>query len=120
MVTRSEANLAAVARWVERSDWVDFLAARPEWRSSTSICLRIKAPWFGALDEAAQRAALKQFGALLEREGVAFDIINHRDAPPSLRIWGGATVETADIEALLPWLDWAWAQVSAAREARAA
>lgn len=120
LIGRSRANLAAVARWVAGSDWASFLAERPDWRSSTSICLRIVAPWFAAMAEAAQRDCLKRFGALLEAEGAALDVVNHRDAPPSLRIWGGATVETADIEALLPWLDWAMAEMESAERARAA
>ncbi|MBU6497540.1 MAG: phosphoserine transaminase [Rhodospirillales bacterium] len=113
LIGRSEANLAAIAAWVARSDWAGFLAADPATRSCTSICLTIKAPWFAALDGAAQAEAAKKLAALLEKEGVANDIGSYRDAPPGLRIWGGATVETGNIEALLPWLDWAHAQVSA-------
>jgi phosphoserine aminotransferase len=113
LVARSEANLAAVARWVDRTPWVEFLAERPEWRSCTSICLRIAAPWFQALPADDQAKAAKRLAALLEKEGVAYDIAAYRDAPPGLRVWGGATVETADIEALLPWLDWAHGQVEA-------
>ncbi len=112
LIARSEANLAAVARWVARSGWAAFLAEEPGIRSCTSICLKIIAPWFTVLDAAGQGEAAKQIAALLEREGVAYDIGAYRDAPPGLRIWGGATVETADIEALLPWLDWAFAQVA--------
>jgi phosphoserine aminotransferase len=96
LIARSEANLAAVARWVKRADWVDFLAEDAATRSCTSICLKLAVP------EAAKRIA-----ALLEQEGAAYDIAAYRDAPPGLRIWGGATVETADVAALLPWLDWA-------------
>ena len=99
---RSAANLAAVAGWVERTPWVDFLCADPTARSPTSICL--------VLPGVAPGTA-KQMAVLLDREGVAFDIASHRDAPPGLRIWGGATVETSDIEALLPWLEWAFAEV---------
>ena len=93
LIARAEANLATVARWVEQSTWAAFLAPDPAQRSPTSICLR-----------AAQGPAIAK---LLDAEGVAFDIANYRDAPPGLRIWGGATVETADLAALLPWLDWA-------------
>jgi phosphoserine aminotransferase len=96
LIARSEANLAAVARWVKRADWVDFLAEDAATRSCTSICLKLAVP------EAAKRIA-----ALLEQEGAAYDIAAYRDAPPGLRIWGGATVETADVATLLPWLDWA-------------
>lgn len=115
LVARSEANLAAIADWVARTPWVDFLAEDAATRSCTSICLKIVAPWFAALDAAAQAAVAKQLAAALEKEGVALDAANYRDAPPGLRIWGGATVETADIVALLPWLDWAFAAVEAAQ-----
>ena len=112
LVGRSEANLAAVARFVAARDWLEFLAEVPATRSPTSICLRITAPWFVSLDAAGQAEAAKKLASLLEAEGVAYDIASYRDAPPGLRIWGGSTVETSDIEALLPWLDWAAAQVS--------
>lgn len=111
---RSAANLATVAAWVECSAWVDFLPRRPPYRSSTSICLRIVAPWFAALDPPAQRAAANRLVGLIEAEGAAYDIGAYREAPPGLRLWGGATVETADIAALLPWLDWAYAMVAPA------
>ena len=111
-IARSEANLAAVARWVARTDWVDFLAAEPATRSCTAICLKIVAPWFTALTQQAQAKAASQVASLLEQENVAYDIGAYRDAPPGLRIWGGATVETASVEALLPWLDWAHAEVA--------
>ncbi|HQT74574.1 MAG: phosphoserine aminotransferase [Acidiphilium sp. 37-67-22] len=107
MIARSERNLATIARWAEGNERVDFLAADPAIRSCTSICLVIAAPWFAALDAEAQAKAAKRVATLLEAEGVAHDIGAYRDAPPGLRIWGGATVETADIEALLPWIDWA-------------
>jgi phosphoserine aminotransferase len=116
LIARSEANLAAVAHWVDRTPWAAFLAEDPATRSCTSICLRITAPWFTALDADGQAAAAKKLAALLEKEGVALDAASYRDAPPGLRIWGGATVETADIEALLPWLDWAFVQVAAGFE----
>jgi phosphoserine aminotransferase len=114
LVKRSEANLAAVAAWVERTPWVDFLAKDPATRSCTSMCLQVTAPWFTALDKDAQSAAAKKVATLLAEEGVAYDIASYRDAPPGLRIWGGATIETSDLEALLPWVDWAFAQVEAA------
>jgi phosphoserine aminotransferase len=113
LVARSEANLAAVAAWVAQSDWAAFLAEDPATRSCTSICLKVVAPWFKGLDTDAQWRAIKSMAALLEQEGVALDVAAHRDSGPGLRIWGGATVETTDIEALLPWLDWAFARVSA-------
>jgi phosphoserine aminotransferase len=108
---RSEANLAAVAAWVAESDWAAFLAEDPATISNTSICLKIVAPWFTALAPEGQAAAAKKLASLLEKEKAALDIGAYRDAPPGLRIWGGATVETADIKALLPWLDWAAEQV---------
>ncbi|MDO9711152.1 phosphoserine transaminase [Paracraurococcus lichenis] len=120
LVARSEANLAAIAGWVAKTPWVDFLAEDPATRSCTSICLRIVAPWFTALDAEAQGAAAKKLASLLEKEGVALDAGAYRDAPPGLRIWGGATVETSDIEALLPWLDWAFAGVEAEQQKAAA
>jgi phosphoserine aminotransferase len=112
LVARSEQNLDAIARWVASRDWIGFLAKNPATRSSTSICLKIVAPWFAALNVGRQAEAAKNVAALLDREGVAYDIAAYRDAPPGLRIWGGGTVETADIEALLPWLDWAAAQTA--------
>ncbi len=109
-IARSEANLAALATWVEASDWAAFLARDPAIRSCTSICLSIKDTWFAGLDAEGQAAAAKKIADLLEKEKVALDVAAYRDAPPGLRIWGGATVETADIVAVLPWLDWAWAE----------
>ena len=113
LIARSEANLAAIAAWVQASDWAAFLAETVETRSNTAICLKITAPWFTALAPAEQANAAKKLATLLEKEGAALDIGAYRDAPPGLRIWGGATVQTADIEKLLPWLDWAASQVQA-------
>ncbi|HFA59437.1 MAG TPA: phosphoserine transaminase [Rhodospirillales bacterium] len=110
---RVAANLAAVEEWVARTAWVDFLARRPEIRSPTAICLRIVDPAVTALPDGRQRAFVKAMLAPLEAEQVAHDIAAYREAPPGLRIWGGATVETRDIEALLPWLDWAFAEARA-------
>jgi phosphoserine aminotransferase len=117
LIARSEASLAAIAAWVARSDWAGFLAEEPATRSCTSVCLKVTAPWFAALDAAGQTVAVKRLAALLEGEGVAYDIAGHRDAPPGLRIWAGATVEPDDIRALLPWLDWAFARIAAAAAA---
>ena len=114
LIARSEANLAAVAEWAAQSNWADFLASDPATRSSTSICLKITDPWFAALPAEAQAGVPKAIAKLLEDEGVAYDINGYRDAPPGLRLWGGATVEAADMAALLPWLDWAYAEVKAA------
>lgn len=112
LIARSEANLAAVTAWVEKTPWIDFLAQDPATRSCTSICLNIAADWFQCLPEADRAKAAKRMVQLLEQEDAAYDIGSYRDAPAGLRIWGGATVETADIQALLPWLDWAYAIVA--------
>ena len=111
LVKRSEANLATVAAWVERTPWVEFLAREPRTRSCTSICLKVVDPWFEKLDADARAAAIKKMVGLLEKEGVAYDVAGYRDAPPGLRIWGGATVDNDDIAVLLSWFDWAFAEV---------
>ena len=111
LVRRSEGNLAAVAAWVERTPWVDFLAEDPATRSCTSICLKIVDPWFTGLPAEERAQASKKVASLLENEGAAYDIAPYREAPPGIRIWGGATVERSDLEALFPWLDWAYAEV---------
>jgi len=111
MIQRSEANLAALEAWAETSDWAGLLAEDKTIRSNTSICLKVTDSWFTAQDDAAQKALIKQLATSLEAEGVALDIAGYRDAPAGLRIWGGATVETADVKALLPWLDWGYAQL---------
>jgi phosphoserine aminotransferase len=113
LIARSQANFRALSNWVRESDWVDFLARDPRSRSNTSVCLQITDPVFTRLDEQAQRAKVKKFAALLEEENAAYDVGGHANAPPGLRIWCGATVDSSDIEALTPWLDWAWAQVRA-------
>ncbi len=114
---RCEGNLAAIAQWVERTPWVDFLVADPKIRSCTSVCLKIVADGFDRLPKEEQWAQVKKIEALLDAEGIAYDIAGHRDAVPGLRIWCGATIERSDVEALLPWLDWAFAE---ARQAAAA
>ena len=114
LIARSQANLDTIAAWVEHTPWVDFLAAVPATRSNTSICLQIVDPWYKALPAEDQAKKAKQVATLLDKEGAAYDIAAYRDAPPGIRIWGGATVDTADIAALLPWLDWAYEQVKAA------
>ena len=110
MIARSEANLAAMAAWVEGSARFRFLAEDPAVRSCTSICLVFADPEISALPEDTQRTLGRSIAGLLAAEGVAFDIAAYRDTPPGLRIWGGSTVETADISALLPWLDWAYGE----------
>jgi phosphoserine aminotransferase len=117
LMARAKANLAAIAPWVERTPWIDFLAQDPAIRSWTSVCLKLVDDWFTRLPEDAQRAAVKRLEALLDAEGVAHDIAGHRDAPPGLRIWCGSTVERGDVEALLPWLDWAYGEVRRAAAA---
>ncbi len=114
---RSLANLAAIEKWVARTPWIAFLVADPKLRSSTSVCLKPADEWFLRLAPDAQRAQVKRLEALLDAEGVAYDIAGHRDAPPGLRIWCGSTVETRDVEALLPWLDWAFAEIRRAAAA---
>jgi phosphoserine aminotransferase len=111
---RSEANLAAVSAWVDKTPYVKFLCEDPAVRSCTSVCLIYDDPWFNGLDEAGQAAAAKQVVSLLDKEKAGYDLGPYRDAPAGLRIWCGATVETADVAALLPWIDWAWSQVKPA------
>ena len=111
LVNRSQANLAAIKTWVAKSDWIEFLATDPATISSTSICLGIVDDWFSGQEEEVQRTLIKSMVSKLESEGVALDIGGYRDAPPGLRIWGGGTIEVSDIEALLPWLDWAYAEM---------
>jgi phosphoserine aminotransferase len=110
---RADANLGVLADWVAKTPWIDFLAADPASRSNTSVCLKVVAPEITALSEDAQADFAKKLAALLEKEGVALDIGGYRDAPPGLRIWCGATVETDDLIALTPWLDWAYATLAA-------
>ena len=107
-MARADANLAALQSWVDQTGWVENLVATLEHRSNTSVCLSITDAGIAALDEAAQRAFVKSMITLLEAEGAAFDIGGYRDAPPGLRVWCGATVETADVQALTGWLDWAF------------
>ena len=114
---RCESNLAAIAGWVERTNWVDFLVEDPKIRSCTSVCLKIVADGFDKLPAEQQWAQVKKIEALLDAEGVAYDIAGHRDAVPGLRIWCGATIERSDVEALLPWLDWAFAEATEAAAA---
>lgn len=107
LIARSEANLSVLSRWVENSESVEFLATDLDTLSSTSVCIKIVAPWFLGLDGDGQAKAAKRIGVLLDDEGIAYDVDAYRDAPPGLRIWAGSTVEASDLEALTPWLDWA-------------
>ncbi|QCO14295.1 phosphoserine transaminase [Azospirillum brasilense] len=113
LIRRSEQNLRIVSEWVAASTWAGFLADDPATRSCTSICLRFIDPEVTALTPEAQADFAKKLAALLEKEEAAFDAGSYRDAPPGLRLWGGATVENEDMEAVLPWLDWAFATVKA-------
>jgi phosphoserine aminotransferase len=108
LMSRSQANLKCIEDWVAKSSWAAFLAEDRAARSSTSICLKIIDPDFNALSTDQQQTQVKAIVSKLEKERVAYDIGSYRDAPVGLRIWGGATVETSDIQALLPWLDWAY------------
>jgi phosphoserine aminotransferase len=108
LVARSDANAKAIADWAAHRPWIDFLAKDPAIRSNTSVCLKVVDPEIRKLPAEAQAAFVKNLGAILEKEGVAYDIDAYRDAPPGLRIWCGATVETRDVEALTHWLDWAF------------
>ena len=114
LIARADANTKIIAQWVARTPWVDFLAKEPAIRSNTSVCLKITDPAVCGLPTDGQAAFAKSMAAALEKEGVAYDIAAYRDAPPGLRIWCGATVEARDVEALMPWLDWAYAQAKEA------
>jgi len=111
---RADANLGVLAKWTKVCGWADFLAKDEATRSNTSVCLKITDPWFAGLGDDAKADVAKKIASILDKEGVALDIAGYRAAPPGLRIWCGATVDTADLEALTPWLDWAWSQVKAA------
>jgi len=106
---RADANAGAIADWVARTPWIDFLATKPALRSNTSVCLKVVDPAVTRLSADAQAAFVKGIAAALEKEGVAYDIDAYRDAPPGLRVWCGSTVEKSDVEALTHWLDWAYA-----------
>ncbi|MFK7944187.1 MAG: phosphoserine transaminase [Paracoccaceae bacterium] len=109
LMAKADANAAALQAWVDEAPWIENLVAEPALRSNTSVCLKITDPEIAGMDEATQRAFTKSLCGMLEAEGVAFDINGYRDAPPGLRIWCGATIDTSDVEALTPWLDWAFA-----------
>ena len=108
LIARTDANAAALDAWVRQTDWIDYLAEDPDTRSTTSVCLKLVDPRIMAMDESARHALVGRMKALVEAECAAFDIESHRNAPAGLRIWCGCTVETADIAALTPWLDWAF------------
>jgi len=111
LIARADANTKVLADWAAKSGWAGFLAKDASIRSNTSVCINVTDPWFEALGDDAKAEVLKKLCASLDKEGVAYDVAGYRAAPPGLRIWCGATVEKADLEALTPWLDWAWRQV---------
>ena len=108
LISRSDRNAEILSNWVEQTDWIDFLAVNPQTRSNTSVCLKLADKEILALSEEAQSKFVKSVVKLLEKEEVAYDIGAYRDAPPGFRIWTGATIETQDVEALIPWLEWAY------------
>ena len=110
LVARSDANAKIIADWIARTPWIEFLARNPDTRSNTSVCLKFVDPMIKGMSNDAQVTFANSMASLLEREGVAYDIGQHRDAPAGLRIWCGATVESDDIAALTLWLDWAFEQ----------
>lgn len=114
LIARADASAQAIADWVARTPWIDFLAADPATRSNTSVCLKVVDPEVTRRPADAQAAFAKALVAAIEKEGAGYDLGAYRDAPPGLRVWCGATVETADVAALTPWLDWAYAQAKAA------
>jgi phosphoserine aminotransferase len=120
LVARSTANLGVLETFVAGRKWIAFLAGDKGIRSNTSVCLNIVAPWFTSLPADKQAAAAKKMADLLETEKAGYDVGSYRDAPPGLRIWCGATVETSDLEALLPWLDWAYGEIEQEFGAKAA
>jgi phosphoserine aminotransferase len=113
LFARADSNFQTIADWVARTPWVDFLATKPETRSNTSVCLKIVDPEIAAQPADVQAKIAKQIASALEAEKVALDIGAYRDAPPGLRIWCGATVEQTDVAAMLPWLEWAFANAKA-------
>ncbi len=117
LVARSEKNLAALAAWEERTEWVEFLAKDPATISCTSPQLEITEPWFKSLPPEERLRTVRAMTRRLEEEGAAYDIASHIASPPGIRVWTGATVETGDVEALTPWLDWAWDQQRRAAKA---
>lgn len=114
LAARSRANLDAIAAWAGRTGWIDFLCRDPAIRSSTSVCLAIADPRFADRAPEERRRIAARLAGMLEAEGAAFDANGYRDAPPGLRLWAGPTVERGDLEALFPWLDWAWDRLRAA------
>ena len=119
LMSRADANTAIISEWVESTPWVDFLAEDVKTRSNTSVCLKIVDPAITALSDDEQVAFAKKIADMLDKEGVANDIAGYRDAPAGLRVWAGATIEVDDMRALMPWLDWAFAEAKGSRAAAA-
>ena len=113
LIARADANARVLYDWIERTPWAENLAVAPATRSNTSVCIRIADPAIAKLPLDAQWAFVKQLEGSLAKEKAAYDIAGHRDGPPALRIWCGSTVEMADVQALTPWLDWAFAESKA-------
>lgn len=119
-IKRAKQNLKVLEEWADKTEWVGFLAEDPTIRSTTSVCLKITDDWFNGLGDEDQAGAIGAMCKLLEAEGAAFDIKGYRDAPAGLRIWCGATVETGDLRALTSWLEWAYGEMKAEQQAKAA
>ena len=119
LMGRADANFKVLADWVAKTPWIDFFADDPATRSNTSICLKVVDPAVTRLDLAGQEAFVRAIASRLDKEGVAYDIAFHRDAPPHFRIWGGATIEASDLVALTAWLDWGYAMEKANLKAAA-
>ena len=113
LIGRSEDNLAVIKSWVDRTDWIEFLAEVPSTISNTSVCLKITADWFENLDAGEKTIVSKKLAQLLDAKDVAYDISSYRDAPAGLRIWTGSTIEAEDLVDLIPWLDWAYGEIQA-------
>ncbi|MBI3442014.1 MAG: phosphoserine transaminase [Proteobacteria bacterium] len=120
LLKRSAANLKTVEDWISRTGWAEFLPERADIRSNTAICFKVVDPWFTAKDNESQLKIIKDSEKLLEKEGIAYEVANHRDSPASYRLWGGATVETADIKSCLEWINWAYLSVRSQEQAKAA
>ena len=113
LIKRADANTRAIASWVKKTPWIDFLAVKPKTRSNTSVCLKFTDPAVTKLDAAKQADFAKAIVAILEKEGAGLDLGHYRDAPPGLRIWCGATVQARDVKALIPWIEYAFATTRA-------
>ncbi len=114
LIARCDRNFEEIREWVEATPWIDFVAEKPEWRSTTSVCLKFVDPAVAALPSDIQAKLAAKVGSMLDAEGVAYDVTGYRAAPPGLRIWCGCTVDADDISALLPWLEWAYTHAVAA------